>query len=755
MLELRNISKDYKVGNGTFRALNDVSLKFRKGEFVAILGHSGCGKTTTLNIIGGLDRYTEGDLIINGTSTNSFTERDWDAYRNNSVGFVFQSYNLISHLSVLDNVELGLTLSGVKKDERRKRAIEVLTKVGLESHMYKKPTLLSGGEMQRVAIARALVNNPDIMLADEPTGALDSKTAREILTLIKEISKDKLVIMVTHEAKYAEEYASRTIKLLDGEIIEDNDEYSGEEDDSGYVANKTAMSFWTALKLSFNNLKTKKFRTTITALASSIGIIGVGLVLSISNGFSGILDDLESDQLVGLPIMITEGQEFFMGPQRMMDEMDENDGLEGAEGDEIVVYDADDYTHINLITADFVEYLDLMDNSFYTTVQYNYGYQPQLLIETDGVSTTINMRDINFSSYITPEDELADYYELLVGDFPQNPYEVTLLVKDGNVVDIDVIETLGFDPDDTITYDDIIGANIYVGRNNDYFVETNSLFIPQFAHLDTVLANGIELTITGIVQMVDDTISIGGDNGIYYLYSLEEELINHNMSSDICVAQSATNVSVFTGETLTDKEKFDTLSYLGCNNTLPRMINIYSDSVDNKTAIKDYISEYNTDLEEVDQIHELDLAETIGDTMGTIIGMISIVLSAFASISLVVSSVMIGIIIYISVLERTKEIGIIRSLGGRKKDISRVFNAESIIIGAFAGILGVTITYLLTFPINIIVTNFEESLTGVAQVNVLHLLGLIAISTVLTFIGGFIPSRMAAKKNPVEALRVE
>jgi len=750
MLELKKISKDYKVGNGTFRALNEVSLKFRKGEFVAILGHSGCGKTTTLNIIGGLDRYTDGDLIINGTSTKSFSERDWDAYRNNSVGFVFQSYNLISHLSVLDNVELGLTLSGVNKTERRERAIEVLKKVGLESHINKKPTLLSGGEMQRVAIARALVNNPDIMLADEPTGALDSKTAREILELIKEISKDKLVIMVTHEAKYAEEYASRTIKLLDGEIIEDDNVYSGVEEDTGYIANKTAMSFWMALKLSFNNLKTKKFRTIITALASSIGIIGVGLVLSISNGFSGILDDLESDQLVGLPIMITEGEEFRMGPPNL-----DLEGPDAGENDEIVVYDEDDYTHINIITSDFVDYLDLMDVNIYTTVQYNYGYRPQLLVEVDGISKVISSRDINFSSYITPENELDEYYELLVGDFPQNPYEVTLLVKDGNIVDLDVIETLGFDPDVDIVFDDIIGLHIYVAKNNDYYSETDDLYIPQFGQLDTVVDNGIELTITGIVQMIDDTISLGGDNGIYYLYSLEEELINLNKTSDICVAQEASNVSVFNGEILTEDAKFDTLSFLGCNSDVPRMISIYTDSVDNKTAIKEYIDIYNLDLLEDDQIQELDLAEAIGDTMGTIIGMISIVLTSFASISLVVSSVMIGIIIYISVLERTKEIGIIRSLGGRKKDISRVFNAESIIIGAFAGILGVTITFLLTFPINILVTKFEETLVGVAQVNVLHLLGLVVISTILTFIGGFIPSRMASKKNPVEALRVE
>ncbi len=751
MLELKNISKDYKVGEGSFRALDDISLKFRKGEFVAILGHSGCGKTTTLNIIGGLDRYSEGDLVINGTSTKDFSERDWDAYRNNSVGFVFQSYNLISHLSVLDNVELGLTLSGVDKVERRKRALEVLEKVGLASQVEKKPAKLSGGEKQRVAIARALVNNPDIMLADEPTGALDSKTAREILDLIKEISKDKLVIMVTHEAKYAEEYASRTIKLLDGKIIEDSNEYLGNEHETGYIANKTAMSFWTALKLSFNNLKTKKFRTTITALASSIGIIGVGLVLSISNGFSGILDDLESDQLIGLPIVISEGEPMDLGPSISR----ETPGPDAGEDTEIVVNDPEDYLHTNIITTDFTDYINLMDDSYYTTVQYNYGYRPVVLIETDDVSKTIDLRDINFTSYITREDELDQYYEILTGDFPQNPYEVTLLVKDGNIVDKDVIEALGLNPEDELHYDDLIGLKLYVAKNQDYFVQIGDLFIPQLADLQTVLDNGVELTITGIVKLVDGSISLGGDNGIYYLYSLEEELINLNTNSDICVAQSNSDESVFTGETLTEDQKFDILSFLGCNNTIPKVINIYTDSVDNKTAIKDYIDEYNVGLAIDDQIEEIDLAEAIGDTMGSIIDMISIILTAFASISLIVSSVMIGIIIYISVLERTKEIGIIRSLGGRKKDISRVFNAESIIIGAFAGLLGVTITFLLTFPINFFVVKFDEALAGVAKVNVLYLVALVFISTFLTFVGGFIPSRMAAKKNPVEALRVE
>lgn len=751
MLELRKISKDYKVGNGLFRALNEVDLKFNKGEFVAILGHSGCGKTTALNIIGGLDRYTEGDLIINGTSTKSFSENDWDSYRNNSIGFVFQSYNLINHLTVLDNVELGMTLSGVGKTERHEKAINVLKKVGLEYHINKKPTLLSGGEKQRVAIARALVNNPDIILADEPTGALDSTTAREILDLIKDISKDKLVIMVTHEAKYAEEYASRTIKLLDGEVIEDTGEVKGMPDLDGYKPKKTSMSFFTALKLSFNNLRTKKFRTTITAFASSIGIIGVGLVLSISNGFSGILDDLESDQLVGLPIMITEGELMFQGPPISINNNESPD----SEEDEIAIYDPDDYSHVNQITTEFVTYLETIDSNVYTALQYNYGYSPKLLVEDGAVIKQVSSWSINFSSFITPEDELADYYKILDGDFPSNQFEVSLLVKADRVADIDVLEALGFDTDEPINFDEVIGKKIYVIDNNDLYSELGDLFLPKVSFDNSDLVNAIELTVTGIIQLIDDTISIGGSNGIYYLYELENSLINSTISSNICVSQETSNTSVFNGEVLTEAAKFNMLSGLGCNNEIPRAINIYTDSIDNKTAIKDFISIYNEGLDEENQIVELDLAETIGNTMGTIISMISIVLSAFASISLIVSSVMIGIIIYISVLERTKEIGIIRSLGGRKKDVSRVFNAESIIIGAFAGILGVTITYLLTFPINFFVSNFEETLSGVAQVNPVHLIALVVISTVLTFIGGFIPATIAARKNPVEALRVE
>ena len=752
MLELKKINKYYKMGDKDFQALKNVSLKFRKGEFVAILGPSGCGKTTTLNIIGGLDRYSDGDLVINGTSTKDFKEREWDSYRNNSVGFVFQSYNLISHLTVLDNVELGMTLSGVGQTERKEKALAVLKRVGLETQVNKKPTKLSGGEKQRVAIARALVNDPDIILADEPTGALDSKTAHEILTLIKEISKDELVIMVTHAPKYAKAYASRTIKLLDGEVIEDDDKFDGEETlEEGYKPKKTSMDFFTALKLSFNNLKTKKFRTIITALASSIGIIGVGLVLSISNGFSQQIDDLESDQLVGFPIMIsTEESELQFGRIQVNNEPDVT-----PEENELVVYDSEENVHKNIVSAEFMDYLADMPDSIYTSLHYEYGYFPILLHDVNGTTELLPQFQVGFNSFITPEEDLEEYYTVVAGRLPNNVYELVFVAADNDVIDKKVVEALGLDPEQKVYYEDILGMEFYVARNNDLYNEQAGFYIQNFGDLDGVLSNGIKLEIVGILHQKDDTVSLGSSEGIFHLYGLEEIMINANVTSDICVAQDATTTSVIEGNSLNDDELRQLLSYLGCNNDDPYLVQIYSDSIENKDAIKDYIADYNKGKDADDQIVEIDLAETIGETLGTIITSISAVLSAFASISLVVSSVMIGIIIYVSVLERTKEIGIIRSLGGRKKDISRVFNAESIIIGAFAGIMGVTITWILTFPINIIAERVEPSLVNVAQVNVLHLALLVVLSTFLTFIGGFIPSRIAASKNPVEALRVE
>lgn len=751
MLELKNIDKYYKVGDGFFRALKKVNLTFNKGEFVAILGPSGCGKTTTLNIIGGLDRYTKGDLIINGTSTENFRESEWDAYRNNSVGFVFQSYNLINHLSVLDNVELGMTLSGVGPSERREKALEVLKRVGLETQVNKKPTKLSGGEKQRVAIARALVNDPDIILADEPTGALDSKTADEILSLIQEISEDKLVIMVTHARKYADAYASRIVELLDGEVVNDSKPETTNKDTRGYNPRRTAMSFLTALKLSFNNLKTKKFRTTITALASSIGIIGVGLVLSISNGFSKQLEELESDQLVGLPILIAE-QELQIGFDQAF-EINQID--REPEENEIIVYDASEFVHENVMSPEFLTYLETMDEEAYSAIHYNYGYQPIILHQNNGTPTPIQNFELGLSSFITPEDELEKYYEVLAGNLPTEAHEVVLLVSDGNVIDIDVITALGLDPEEKIYFEDLLDMKLYVARNDDLYSETGGFFIQNFAGLQAVIDNGIELTIVGLVVPSDEVVNIGSSNGIRYLYDLEAELIGENINSDICVAQRDSDNSIFDMSEMTEEEKRGMLAFLGCNDTEPFLIQIYSQSIDDKATIKEHIDGWNDGKAAEDAIIETDLAEAIGDTLGVLITSISTVLSAFASISLVVSSTMIGIIIYISVLERTKEIGIIRSLGGRKKDISRVFNAESVIIGAFAGLLGVTLTWLLTFPINSIAGNIDESLSSVAQANPLHLLGLVGVSIVLTFIGGFIPSRLAARKNPVEALRVE
>lgn len=751
MLELKNIVKDYPIGDRrTFRALNGINLSFKRGEFVAILGPSGCGKTTTLNIIGGLDRYTSGDLVINGTSTKQFKERDWDAYRNNSIGFVFQSYNLINHLSVLDNVELGMTLSGVSPKERRERALATLERVGLKSQVHKRPTKLSGGEKQRVAIARALLNDPDIIMADEPTGALDSTTAHEILELIKEVSKDKLVIMVTHARMYAEEYASRIIELKDGEVLTDSGSTVKSEPDLGYQPNKTAMNFFTALKLSFNNLKTKKFRTTITALASSIGIIGVGLVLSISNGFSRQIEDIEQDQLVSLPILI--------GRMEMQVGFDRAGATtyvpEDYEDNEIVVYDPDQDRHTNVFTPEFLAHLNAMDEDIYTNIQFEYGYQPTLITDRDGVPEIVDITQIDFSSFIVPEELLEDYYALKAGSFPTNPYEVVLVMDEWNVVEKDIIEALGFDPATTLYYEDVLYKELYVARNDDLYTEAGGIFLPNFADLESVKDGGVMLTIVGLVEATDQTLQYGA-SGIKYLYDLRPELLALNTDSTICTTQMNQDTSVFDLSDLTDEEKEQISAFLGCNSDNPYLIQIYTDSVENKEAIKDHIAAFNDGKELEDQILETDLAAAIGETLNTLITSISVVLTAFAAISLVVSSVMIGVIIYISVLERTKEIGIIRSLGGRKKDISRVFNAESVIIGAFAGLLGITITFILTFPINAVAVTYDDALANVAQVNPLHLLLLVLASTVLTFLGGWIPSRIAAKKDPVEALRVE
>ena len=750
MLKLKNIAKDYHVGDRLFRAVNDINIEMHPGEFVAILGPSGCGKTTLLNIIGGLDRYSEGDLLINGVSTKDFKEADWNAYRNHSIGFIFQSYNLINHLSVLDNVELGMTLSGVTPHERKERALEVLDRVGLSSHVNKRPTKLSGGEKQRVAIARALVNNPDVILADEPTGALDSETAHEILSLIQEVGKEKLVIMVTHAKMYADEYASRTIELKDGEVINETTQQDVIRTDREYNPSRTSMSFLTALKLSFNNLKTKKLRTIITALAASVGIIGIGLVLSISNGFRAELSEIETDQLVNLPILI--------GREEMEVGFDRAGATtyvpEDYEENEIVIYDPSEDTHTNLLTDEFITHLETLDDEIYTNIHYEYGYVPTVLTERNDTLEIMDLQNIGFTSFVIPQDSIENYYTVKAGTLPQSTNEVVLLMDEWSVVEEDIIEALGYNSDDTLYYEDVLGKELYIALNDDLYVEQGELFIPNYNDLDTVASNGVTLTIVGLVEASDEALEYG-NGGIKYLYELKDELLALNANSDICTVQENQDQSVFDLVNLTEEEKEQVLSYIGCNTTDPFLIQIYTDSVEHKEAIKEHIAEYNEDQPLESKVFETDLAEAIGETLNTLITSISVVLSAFAAISLVVSSIMIGVIIYISVLERTKEIGIIRSLGGSKRDISRVFNAESIIIGTFAGLIGISLTYLLTFPINHFAGNYDDTLSSVAQVNILHLAGLVLISALLTFIGGLIPSRIAAKKDPVDALRVE
>lgn len=750
MLELKHIAKDYQVGERLFRAVDDINISMYQGEFVAILGPSGCGKTTLLNIIGGLDRYSEGDLLINGVSTKAFSEKDWNAYRNNSIGFVFQSYNLINHLSVLDNVELGMTLSGVSKEERRQRAKDVLDQVGLTYHLNKRPTTLSGGEKQRVAIARALVNDPDIILADEPTGALDSETAREILKLIQDVGKDKLVIMVTHAKMYADEFASRTIELKDGEVIKDTQDKSKTYEQGDYNPSLTSMSFLMALKLSFNNLRTKKFRTIVTALAASVGIIGVGLVLSISNGFTQQVAEIESDQLVNLPILIGR-EEMEVG----FDRAGATEYIpESYEENEIVIYDPDADLHVNLLTTEFINYLETMDEDIYTNIQYEFGYVPTILTDREGVFEVMDLSQIGFSPFVMPTETLDDYYTLKSGRFPTSNTEVVLLMDEWNVVEKDIINALGFDTDITLYYEDVLGKELTIALNDSLYQQQGNIFIPRYDDLEAVSNEGVKIEIVGLVEAQDTALEYG-NGGIKYLHELKDDLLMQNASSDICSLQYDTDQSVFDLANLTEDEKEQLLSFIGCNTDDPYLIQIYTDSVEDKEAIKAHIAEYNEDRDIENKVFETDLAEAIGATLSTLITSISVVLTAFASISLVVSSIMIGVIIYISVLERTKEIGIIRSLGGSRRDIGRVFNAESLIIGAFAGLLGVTITYILTFPINYIAVQYDESLANVAQVNVLHLILLVLLSAFLTFIGGLIPSRIASKKDPVEALRVE
>lgn len=764
MLELKKINKSYKTGDFVQHALKDVSLEFRKSEFVSILGPSGSGKTTLLNIIGGLDRYDKGDLIINNKSTKKFTDKDWDSYRNNCVGFIFQSYNLIGHISILDNVEMSLTLSGVGAKEKKERALEALDRVGLKEHAHKKPNQLSGGQMQRVAIARSLVNNPDIILADEPTGALDSKTSKQIMNLIKEIAKDKLVIMVTHNAELAHEYSTRIIEFKDGKLISDSNPITKEEKNEDTISiKKTSMSFLTALKLSYNNIKTKKGRTALTAFASSIGIIGIALILSLSNGFKIEIDEFEQDSLSQAPIMITE-QAMSMD-EETIEELQGND-LEKYP-DEEKVYVAKDITetmtHTNVITQEYMDYLDGLDQDDISGISYQYGTNFNIINKSsDGyqmVSAT-NMQIQPWTLLPSKENDDEDTiieanYDILAGSINNDEPGLILQVNSKNQIYASTLEQLGFDAEEEVSFEDIMSKELKVVLNNDYYTKVGNYFIPN-QNLEELYnnENNITLKVQAIIRGKEDKEILTSGTGLAYTNALTKLVISKNKDSDIVKAQNESDYNVLTNQPFdatTTKESV--LSYLGAEST-PVAISIYPKDFKSKDQILSYLDNYNEDKEEADTIQYTDMAAMLSSLSQNIMDAITIVLIAFSSISLVVSSIMIGIITYISVLERTKEIGILRALGARKKDIKRVFNAETMIIGIFSGVLGIVIAYILTIPTNIIIENLS-GLANVAKLNIIHAIILVMISVILTVIGGAIPANMASKRDPVIALRTE
>ncbi len=858
MLELKQIIKDYDSGNEVVHALRGITLSFRENEFVSILGQSGCGKTTLLNIVGGLDHYTSGDLVINGKSTKDFTDRDWDEYRNHSIGFVFQSYNLIPHQNVLSNVELALTLSGVSKEERRQRARAVLEKVGLGDQLYKKPSQMSGGQMQRVAIARALVNDPDILLADEPTGALDSATSVQIMELLKEIAKDKLVIMVTHNPQLADAYSTRIIRLLDGAIVDDSDPFDAaalEEKKEGVRKGRPSMSFVTALSLSLNNLMTKKARTFLTAFAGSIGIIGIALILSLSNGVQTYIDSVERDTLSSYPITIEDSS---MDMSVMMETMMGLNDEAGTHADDNIYSKAmikdiletmSDKMENNNLQA-FKDYLESEDSTIddhAKAIEYSYDLQmnvyntnsdaglvqvsPNQLLDDLGFSTMTQLSESFMGSNASSQNEVwnklpesetlrEEEYDLIEGHWPSAYNEVVLAVDENREITDYALYALGrMDPQEVVdsfeslqeggevslsdptsyTPQELLGMEFQLVLSSDLYRNVNGIWIDMSEDEDFVQEaadNGETMRVVGIITPSEGS-SKREVGGIYYTSALEEHVIEQAEASEIVKEQREhPDINVFTQTAFGEDEEFDittltpqqqmqfasmsqqelaqymadysenrNATYEGNLERLgvvdldtPSSISIYANTFEDKEMISQLIEDYNlTQQENGDDTNVItynDIVGTMMESVTSIIDMISYVLMAFVSVSLIVSSIMIGIITYISVLERTKEIGILRAIGASKKDISHVFNAEAFIIGLISGLLGIIVTLILDLPISMIV----EHLTGVANIAMLPVAGgviLVLISLALTTIAGLIPSRIASKKDPVEALRSE
>lgn len=763
MLELKKISKSYKTGSFVQQALKEVSIQFRNNEFVAILGASGSGKTTLLNIIGGLDQYDSGDLIINNKSTKKFKAIDWDRYRNHCVGFIFQNYNLIPHISILDNVEMGMTLSGVNSKTRKKKAKEALKKVGLLEHIHKKPNQLSGGQMQRVAIARALVNNPDIILADEPTGALDTKTSIQIMDLIKDIAKDKLVIMVTHNPDLAKDYATRIIEFKDGTKISDSNPVTEKEKDTSILKiKKTAMNFRTALKLSFNNIKTKKGRTLLTAFASSIGIIGIALILSLSNGFKIEVDNFEKNTLSQAPVIIST-QAMAMSEETVSQIKKEDSPKYPKEEKVYALEDVmETFLHTNILSDEYIEYVKKLDTSLLSGVSYQQATNFNIITKTkDGyklVADSSNWTLLPTNPNKNENGIIYDNYDILAGEINENEPGLILQVNSKNQIYQSTLEALGLSGKE-VSFEDILNQELKVVGNDDYYLQYGSIFVPN-QDLEKLYQNknNITLKVQAIIRGKSDKEMITNGSGIGYTNALTELVISKNKDSKIVSYQEKSDYNILTNQPFDEKDgsmntKEIMLGYLG-KDVKPNVIYLYPKDFESKKEITTYLDKYNEDKEEKDVVEYTDMAAMISTLSGNIMDAITVVLVAFSSISLIVSSIMIAIITYISVLERIKEIGILRALGARRKDIKRVFNAETFIIGLTSGILGILIAYLLTIPANQIIENLS-GLAGVAKLNIYHAIILVIINIILTMIGGAIPSRMASKKDPVEALRTE
>lgn len=782
MLELKEIRKTYRVGDIETKALDGVSVAFREKEFVAILGTSGSGKTTCLNIIGGLDHYDSGDLRIKGKSTKDFKDSDWDAYRNNSIGFVFQSYNLITHLSIVANVELGMTLSNVPAQERHQKALDALERVGLKEHLHKKPNQLSGGQMQRVAIARALANDPEILLCDEPTGALDSTTSVQIMDLIKEVAKDKLVIMVTHNPELAERYADRIIRFSDGKIIDDSHPHEERPKPDQFRLKKTSMKLRTALHLSFNNLYTKKGRTFLTAFASSIGIIGIAVILSLSTGFQSEIDDFQAGAMAEFPVIISQATQEVNMDEYMQESQIWQERVTGtgeyADTDSVQIVDssATIKTHTNKLDGAFADYLGKISPDICGSIGYVRIANMNLIKKTDdgylpvsfagpmmsgsrgNMTSTSSMGLSCYPDSLRGESYLEKNYELLAGSYPAAETDVVLVVNTRNQLEKSLYEQFGFtlsEGQTEVPFDEIVGTTFRVIDNNDYYVTTQyGTFLPGTDYEAMYNSDkGFDIKISGIVRAKEGTTMSMLAAGIAYNDALTKRIIAAAQESEIVKAQQESDVNIMTMQEFDEGGKEQFISYLGGSAT-PYMVLLFPSSFEAKDEVVAYLDAYNEGKAEDDVVTYTDLAGTMSNMTSGIMDGITVVLIAFAAISLVVSMIMICIITYTSVIERTKEIGILKALGARKKDITRVFDAETMILGVFSGLLGVFIAWLCTFPINKVINDLA-GLTGASHLQLAHALVLVAVSTVLTVLGGHIPARMASKKDAVEALRAE